>query len=74
MLNLTYTSKFKKDMRRAKKCGYNIQLINIVLEKLQNEETLKEIYKDHELKGSYSDFRECHIQPDWLLICIIKKR
>lgn len=36
--------------------------------KLINEEVLDVKYKDHPLKGEYSDFRECHIEPDWLLL------
>ena len=38
------------------------------MEKLQNGIPLEEKYRDHELKGKYKGFRECHIQPDWLLM------
>lgn len=73
MLDLTYTSQFEKDMKRIAKRGYNLQLMNAVLEKLCNEEPLEEIYKDHALKGPYLGARECHIQSDWLLIYVISK-
>lgn len=73
MLTLTYTSQFKKDMKRIRKRGYDTHLVNILLEKLRNEEILDESYQDHPLKGKYLGFRECHVKPDWLLIYIIKE-
>lgn len=39
-----------------------------VVEKLANDEILEENYKDHKLTGNYTGCRECHIEPDWLLI------
>lgn len=38
------------------------------MKSIANEEELNEILKDHSLKGEYRDCRECHIEPDWLLI------
>lgn len=73
MLTLTYTSQFKKDMKRIRKRGYDTNLVNILLEKLRNEEILDETYQDHPLKGKYLGFRECHVKSDWLLIYIIKE-
>ena len=35
---------------------------------LIEERPLPEKYKDHRLKGSFSAYRDCHIEPDWLLI------
>jgi mRNA interferase YafQ len=29
---------------------------------------LERKYKDHKLKGRFKNRRECHIEPDWLLI------
>lgn len=66
--DLVLTSKFKKSLKLAKKRGLNINLLNEVVEKLQNGIPLEEKYRDHELKGKYKGFRECHIQPDWLLM------
>ncbi|KXA18417.1 type II toxin-antitoxin system YafQ family toxin [Gardnerella vaginalis] len=68
MLTLTYTSQFKKDMKLIRKRGYDTHLVDILLEKLRNEEVLDESYQDHPLKGKYRGFRECHVKPDWLLI------
>lgn len=62
------TGRFKKSIKSAKKRGLDLQLLEDVVNKLQNDEMLDEKYKDHELKGKYKGFRECHIQPDWLLI------
>ena len=66
--DLVLTSKFKKALKLAKKRGLNINLLDEVVEKLQSGIPLEEKYHDHELKGKYKGFRECHIQPDWLLM------
>lgn len=68
MLTIKYETTFKKDFKRIVKRGYNIRLLEEVIEILSNGETLPEKYKDHNLIGNYSDCRECHITPDWLLI------
>ena len=65
---LVLTGKFKKGLKLAKKRGLNIKLLDDIVEKLLNGIPLEEKYRDHELKGKYKGFRECHIQPDWLLI------
>jgi mRNA interferase YafQ len=68
MYNILVTSKFKKDLKIAIKRGYDIDLINDVVAKLANGENLPPKNKDHLLYGNYFGCRECHIQPDWLLI------
>ena len=68
MLTIRYESTFKKDFKRIVKRGYNIALLEDVIEMLANREPLPEKYRDHNLTGDYRDFRECHITPDWLLI------
>lgn len=68
MLTIRYETTFKKDFKRIIKRGYNIQLLEDVIEILASGQMLPEKYKDHNLTGNYSDFRECHITPDWLLI------
>ena len=55
-------------MKLARKRGLDISKLEIVVEKLLHNIPLEEKYRDHELKGSYIGFRECHVQPDWLLI------
>lgn len=65
---LILTGKFKKSLKLAKKRGLNISALDEVVTMLQNDILLDMRYCDHELKGRFAGFRECHIQPDWLLI------
>lgn len=65
---LILTGKFKKSLKLAKKRGLDLKLLDKVITMLQNDIPLEEKYRDHKLKGKYQGFRECHIQPDWLLI------
>lgn len=62
------STRFKKDYKLAKKRGYNMSLLKEVIEILANGEELPEKYSDHPLSGDYKGSRECHIEPDWLLI------
>lgn len=62
------TGIFKKDLKTAIKRGYNIALLEKVVNTLAAGEALPEKYKDHKLVGNYIGCRECHITPDWLLI------
>lgn len=74
MLNIRYSTKFKKDYKLAIKRGYNPKLLEKIVEKLANQEVLPEKNKDHSLSGNYAGFRECHITPDWLLIYQIQEK
>ena len=56
-----------------KKRGKDMKKLSDVLFILARQEQLPARYKDHELAGNYSGFRECHIEPDWLLIYQIQK-
>jgi mRNA interferase YafQ len=67
------TTKFQRDLKRAEKRGYRIELLTAVVKKLAAGELLDQIYDDHPLKGQYKGYRECHITPDWLLIYKIEK-
>jgi mRNA interferase YafQ len=62
------TSQFKRDYRLAKKRGQNLQLLQDVIIKLADGQTLPEKHYDHLLAGDWNGFRECHIAPDWLLV------
>ena len=73
MLELVTTSTFRKDLKIAKKRGYDLSLIEFVIDELLRENTLPQKYKDHVLTGNYRGFRECHISPDWLLIYVVDK-
>lgn len=68
MLTLVTTGQFRKDYKRVKKRGYNMEMLETVIDLLLNEQPLDERYQDHGLVGNYIGFRECHILPDWLLI------
>lgn len=73
MLEIQFTSKFKKDYKRIKKQGKSLEKLEVVLEMLAKEEVLPESLRDHSLGGTYREHRECHIEPDWLLIYRIDK-
>lgn len=62
------TSQFKKDYKAAVKRNLDMEQLKKVVKILADGETLPEEYDDHTLKGKYSGYRECHIQPDWLLV------
>ena len=66
--NIIPTTKFKKDLKKASKRNLKIEKLEKVIDIIANGEILSEKYRDHELSGNYSGCRECHIEPDWLLI------
>lgn len=68
MLTIKYQTMFKKDVKRIKKRGYNLKLLEDVIEMLSNQQELPPKYRDHNLSGDYAGCRECHITPDWLLV------
>lgn len=65
---IKFTSQFKKDLKQAKKQGKNTDKLFAVIEKLASGEVLESKHKDHPLTGNYKGCRECHVEPDWLLI------
>lgn len=71
MLTLTTTAKFRKDYKRVKKQGLDISQLKDVINMLLQEAPLPDQYHDHALTGNFQGFRECHIQPDWLLLYYI---
>lgn len=68
MLDIVPSNRFKKDLKLAIRRGYKIDLLEDVVNTLASGIPLNEKYKDHELSGDLSGFRECHITPDWLLV------
>lgn len=68
MLKVVPSNQFKKDLKYAKKRGCKIELLREVINTLAQEQKLDKKYRDHGLTGSYRGFRECHIEPDWLLV------
>lgn len=65
---LEYGGKFLKDLKLAKRRGLDLSELRVVTDMLQNDLPLPPKYRDHLLTGDYKGFRECHINPDWLLI------
>ena len=65
---IVLTSMFRKDLKTARKRGYDLSLLTGVVDTLAMGLPLAEKYKDHGLVGNYKGCRECHITPDWLLI------
>ena len=68
MLKIVPSNQFKKDLKLARKRGCKIEYLRDVVNALANEQKLDEKYRDHGLAGNYNGFRECHIEPNWLLI------
>lgn len=73
MLDLVTTTQFRKDLKRIRKRGYDLSTLDDVLQTLLSEEPLPETNRDHALTGDYKGFRECHIEPDWLLVYAVDK-
>ncbi len=71
MLELRFTAKFKKDYKRIKRQGKDLSKLESTLEALVRGEALPDSMRDHLLGGTYHGHRECHIEPDWLLIYLI---
>lgn len=66
------TTQFKKDYKKAQKRGKDIAKLDKAILMLANGKKLPPAMKDHELTGSLKGLRECHIEPDWLLVYEIK--
>ena len=67
-----FTSQFKKDLKLAKKQKKNLDKLFNVVSIIAEGKKLDEKYRDHSLSGEYAGTRECHIEPDWLLIYEIR--
>ncbi len=65
---IRFTNQFKRDVKLAKKQGKDLDKLLSVVSTLACGETLESRFHDHELSGNYKSCRECHIEPDWLLI------
>ena len=68
MRTIRRTSQFKKDVKRMKKRGKDLSKLKEVLEKITRGQELEARYRDHVLVGQYRGTRECHVEPNWLLI------
>ena len=68
MYNLRFTNKIQRNIKLMKKRGKDLEKLKTVLNLLQRGIELPAKYKDHALTGNYIGCRECHIEPDWLLV------
>ena len=73
MLKPVTTNQFEKDIKLAKKRGKELDKVFKIMQSLLNQEKLPIKNKDHVLTGNYINRRECHIEPDWLLIYKLEK-
>ncbi len=74
MLDDVATTKFKKDFKKVKKQGKDLNLLKQIIEQLRKQEALDIKYKDHALTNNWKGARECHLEPDWLLIYEVSKK
>lgn len=72
--DLVIANRCKKDIKLAKKRGKNIDLLFKIVDELSDGKKLDPKYRDHQLSGKYAGKRECHIQPDFLLIYEIREK
>lgn len=74
MLSPAYRNTFLKDLKRVEKRGKDLLKLKQVIQSIIEERSLNKSLRDHALKGKFSDCRECHIEPDWLLIYLIDEK
>lgn len=67
-MNIVYATQFKKDYKRIKRQGKDPEKLRTVIEQLVSKEKLDPKYRDHGLSGKWTGRRDCHIEPDWVLI------
>ena len=73
MYQIEFTNEMKRNVKQMRKRGKDISKLTAVLDVLANGQPLPDKKHDHQLTGSLKDFRECHIEPDWLLMYQIKE-
>ena len=62
------STRFRRDLKRLQRRGKDIDKLEAIIDQLQAQTPLPERQRDHALTGQWSNHRECHIEPDWLLI------
>ena len=67
-MNIYYTTQFIKDYKRIKKRNNDLDKLKVVIETLVSGQVLDEKYQNHKLSGKWKGHRDCHIEPDWILI------
>jgi mRNA interferase YafQ len=67
-LPIRQSAKFRRDVKRLLRQGTDLSRLELVIETLVAEHPLEARFRDHALVGNWKGYRECHIQPDWLLV------
>ncbi len=73
MLTPQESTRYRRDLRRMRRRGKDLEKLKAVVRLLAEEQSLPERHRDHHLVGDWSSYRECHIEPDWLLIYKIER-
>jgi len=66
--NPSYSGQFKRDVKKAQRRGKDLAKLRLILRMLIEGAPLPLCLRDHPLKGMWRDYRDLHIEPDWLLI------
>ena len=75
MYQPVYTKQFRKDIKRVERSGNkDIEKLKAIIRLLLDGKQLDSFYRDHDLRGNFKDRRECHIEPDWLLVYKVNKK
>ncbi len=68
MLDVRYSTQFRRDFKACVKRRYDMDALKKVIDSLRIPEQLPQKNRDHSLSGNYAGYRECHVTPDWLLV------
>ena len=74
MRTFSRTTQFKRDVKLAGKRGQDLEKLKAVVELLIEGEPLPAVFKDHPLRGNFAGSRDCHIEPDWVLIYTLTQK
>jgi mRNA interferase YafQ len=72
-MEISRKNQFKKDFKLSEKQNKDLNILYEIVKKLSQKESLDPKFKDHSLKGKWKESRECHLEPDWLLIYTLKE-
>jgi mRNA interferase YafQ len=65
---LLTTTAFEKDLRRVEKQGKDLDKLEEIVDRLQAQQPLPPRCRSHALRGAWAGHRDCHVQPDWVLL------
>ena len=68
MRSVSQTTQFVRDVKRIRKRGKNLEKLKVLVTKLAKTKPLDSKHRDHPLIGPWKNCRDCHIEPDWILI------